>query len=74
MFAGLARAVLPNRPLHLAIGIFDGVHLGHRAVIEAAVQSARRSDGIAAVLTFSPHPSFLFRPENHKPLIMELDT
>jgi riboflavin kinase/FMN adenylyltransferase len=73
-FAGLARNALPNRPLHLAIGIFDGVHLGHRAVIEAAVQSARRSDGIAAVLTFSPHPSFLFRPENPTPLIMELET
>ena len=73
-FAGLARNALPNRPLHLAIGIFDGVHLGHRAVIEAAVQSARRSDGIAAVLTFSPHPSFLFRPESPTPLIMELET
>ncbi len=73
-FAGLAQTVLSGRPLHLAIGIFDGVHLGHRAVIEAAVQSARRSGGIAAVLTFSPHPSFIFRPENPTPLIMELET
>ncbi len=72
--AGLARTALPDRPLHLAIGIFDGVHLGHRAVIEAAVQSARRSGGVAAVLTFSPHPSFLFRPDNPTPLIMELET
>lgn len=71
---GLARAVLPARPLHLAIGMFDGVHLGHCAVIEAAVQSARRSGGVAAVLTFSPHPSVLFRPENPTPLIMELTT
>lgn len=72
--AGLAQAVLPDRPLHLAIGIFDGVHLGHGAVIDAAVQSARRSGGIAAVLTFSPHPSFLLRPDNPTPLIMELET
>lgn len=71
---GLARAVLPSRPLHLAIGMFDGVHLGHSAVIEAAVQSARRSGGVAAVLTFSPHPSVLFRPDNPTPLIMELAT
>ena len=71
---GLAGAVLPPRPLHLAIGMFDGVHLGHRAVIEAAVQSARRSGGIAAVLTFNPHPSVLFRPDNPTPLIMELGT
>ncbi|HXA13795.1 MAG TPA: riboflavin biosynthesis protein RibF [Opitutaceae bacterium] len=63
-------AALPPRPLHLAIGMFDGVHLGHRAVIEAAVQSAHRSGGIAAVLTFFPHPSSLFHPENPTRLIM----
>jgi riboflavin kinase / FMN adenylyltransferase len=70
-FASLEQAAaLPPRPLHLAIGMFDGVHLGHRAVIEAAVQSARRSGGIAAVLTFFPHPSAIFRPENPTRLIM----
>ncbi len=57
-------AGLPRKPLHLAIGMFDGVHLGHRAVIDAAVQSARRAGGLAGVLTFWPHPSALFRPEN----------
>jgi riboflavin kinase/FMN adenylyltransferase len=61
---GLERADLPARPLHLAIGMFDGVHLGHRAVVEAAVQSARASGGISGVLTFWPHPSALFRPES----------
>ena len=70
-FASLKQAsALPPRPLHLAIGMFDGVHLGHRAVIEAAVQSARRSGGLAAVLTFFPHPSVLFRPDDPTPLIM----
>ena len=54
----------PPQPLHLAIGIFDGVHLGHRAVVEAAVHSARANGALAAVLTFWPHPSTLFRPEN----------
>jgi riboflavin kinase/FMN adenylyltransferase len=69
-----AAAELPaKRPLHLAIGMFDGVHLGHRAVIEAAVRSARRSGGLAAVLTFDPHPSRLFRPENPVRLIMARD-
>jgi len=57
--------------LHLAIGMFDGVHLGHQAVIKAAVQSARRSGGAAAVLTFDPHPSRLFRPEDPVRLIMD---
>ena len=45
-------STLPPRPLHLAIGMFDGTHLGHRTVIEAAVQSAKRDGGIAGVLTF----------------------
>lgn len=69
-----AAASLPGRPLHLAIGMFDGVHLGHRAVIEAAVQSARRSGGLAAVLTFWPHPSVLFRPENPTLLLQDAPT
>lgn len=69
-FDSLDAATLPARPLHLAIGIFDGVHLGHQAVIEAAVQSARRSGGIAAVLTFDPHPSVLLRPDAPTRLMM----
>lgn len=73
-FDGVAQAQLPAGPVHLALGMFDGVHLGHRAVIEAAVQSARRSGGVAAVLTFWPHPSTLFRPEQPTPLIMDLAT
>lgn len=70
-YGGLEHSVLPPKPLHLAIGMFDGVHLGHRAVIEAAVQSARRSGGVAAVLTFAPHPSTLFRPEQPTRMIMD---
>lgn len=69
-FAGLPTAQLPARPLHLAIGMFDGVHRGHRAVIDAAVQAARRSGGQAAVLTFWPHPSVYFRADNPTRQIM----
>jgi riboflavin kinase/FMN adenylyltransferase len=60
--------------LHLAIGVFDGVHLGHKAVIESAVFSARRSGGLSGVLTFDPHPSQLFRPEDPTRLIMPIET
>ena len=60
---GLDRATLPPRPVHLAIGMFDGVHLGHRAVVQEAVDAARAAGGLGAVLTFWPHPSKLFRPE-----------
>lgn len=73
-FDGVERVALPPRPLHLAIGMFDGVHLGHRAVIESAVQSARRSGGLAAVLTFWPHPSALFRPESPTRLLQDAPT
>ncbi len=69
-FDGLDRARLPAKPLHLAVGMFDGVHLGHQSVIEAAIHSAKRSGGLAGVLTFWPHPSALFRPENPTLLLM----
>jgi riboflavin kinase / FMN adenylyltransferase len=70
-FDDVGNADLPARPLHLAIGMFDGVHLGHRTVIETAVQSARRSGGVGAVLTFWPHPSSVFRPEAATKLIQD---
>ncbi|MEY3608921.1 MAG: hypothetical protein RLZZ447_1709, partial [Verrucomicrobiota bacterium] len=49
-------------PLHLAVGMFDGVHRGHQAVIGRAVEAARASGGTAGVLTFWPHPSVVLRP------------
>lgn len=40
----------------LAIGYFDGVHLGHQAVIKEAVMLAKELDAVPAVMTFHPHP------------------
>jgi riboflavin kinase/FMN adenylyltransferase len=70
IYDGLEKADLPPRPLHLAIGMFDGVHLGHQAVIESAVHSARRSGGLAGLLTFWPHPRVFFNPEARTRLLM----
>jgi riboflavin kinase / FMN adenylyltransferase len=64
-----AAVALPPRPVHLAIGMFDGLHLGHQAVIEAAIHAARAQGGLAAVLTFAPHPSRLFNPADPVQLI-----
>jgi len=50
-------------PLHLALGVFDGVHLGHQAVIQSAVDSARRSEGKVGVVTFEPHPVRVLAPD-----------
>ena len=61
-------------PSVVALGMFDGVHLGHRAVIDMALQSARRSGGLAGVLTFTPHPTALLRPDNPTRLIHDLAT
>lgn len=69
-FGGIEATRLPAQPLHLAIGMFDALHLGHQSVIEAAIHSARRSSGLAGVLTFWPHPSVIFRPEAPTPLLM----
>jgi len=51
-------------PLHLAIGVFDGLHLGHQAVIRAAQESAMESGGSAVVVTFDPHPIEVLSPGN----------
>jgi len=47
----------------LAIGNFDGVHLGHRALLERLVATARQHGLPPAVMTFEPHPRELFAPE-----------
>lgn len=51
-------------PAHLAIGVFDGVHLGHQAVIESAVKGASvdGAGGVAVVVTFDPHPVSVLQP------------
>src|ERR1051325_9371841 len=41
----------------IAIGNFDGVHLGHRALIARARELADANDSLAVALTFDPHPS-----------------
>lgn len=49
-------------PLHLALGVFDGVHVGHQAVISRAVEAARADGGKSFVATFSPHPIRVIAP------------
>jgi riboflavin kinase/FMN adenylyltransferase len=56
----------------LAIGNFDGVHLGHRGLFDAARAAARELSGPAAALTFEPHPAKLLAPEYAPPRITAL--
>lgn len=53
----------------VAIGNFDGVHLGHRAVLERARARAAEAGGRSAVLTFDPHPEAVLRPAGAPPLL-----
>lgn len=46
----------------LAIGNFDGLHRGHRALLASVVEAARRAGGTAMVLTFDPHPVAVLAP------------
>jgi riboflavin kinase/FMN adenylyltransferase len=51
-------------PIFLAIGVFDGVHLGHQSVISTSTSHARSADGTPVVITFDPHPLKVLRPHN----------
>ena len=59
--------------IHLAIGIFDGLHRGHQLVLQSAIDAAASTHGIAAVLSFDPHPSVLFRPSDPTRLMMPIE-
>ena len=56
----------------LAIGFFDGVHLGHQQIIRQTMSDARQHDAIAVVLTFDRHPNFVVAPDKVPPLIYSL--
>jgi len=56
-------------PVFLAAGCFDGLHIGHRAVIQVAIDRARAYGGEAWVFTFDPHPARVLDPEHALPLI-----
>jgi riboflavin kinase/FMN adenylyltransferase len=56
----------------IAIGNFDGVHLGHRGLFDEAIASTKELGGPAAALTFEPHPAKLLAPEYAPPRIAGL--
>jgi riboflavin kinase/FMN adenylyltransferase len=53
----------PSKPTAMSVGNFDGVHTGHRKILEDVAQRAHQSHWMPAVLTFDPHPTKVLRPE-----------
>ncbi len=58
-----------KKPVILAAGCFDGIHIGHTAVIQVAIDKARAIGGEAWVFTFDPHPAKVLSPDHAPPLI-----
>ncbi len=57
----------------IAIGNFDGVHLGHRALIDRAVDRAREISGTSVAVTFDPHPTAVVAPTRAPALLTTVD-
>ncbi|MEI8051795.1 MAG: bifunctional riboflavin kinase/FAD synthetase [Actinomycetes bacterium] len=57
----------------VSIGVYDGVHLGHRHTLRQVIDQARSSGRQAVVATFDQHPAFVVRPENAPRLLCDLD-
>jgi riboflavin kinase/FMN adenylyltransferase len=60
---GLPSAPPDRHPSAVALGVFDGVHLGHRAILGAAVAHARAEAAPAVACTFEPHPLEVLQPD-----------
>ena len=59
-----------DAPVVLAVGVFDGLHLGHRAVIDRARQLAVEREAELVVTTFDPHPVKVLRPDRAPRLLV----
>jgi len=69
----LDACVPPDVGSVVTIGAYDGVHLGHRAVIDEVRRRADDLDARSAVVTFDKHPAFVVRPESAPPQLTDLE-
>jgi len=70
---GLPSVPPERRPSAVALGVFDGVHLGHRAILGAAVAHARATGAPALACTFDPNPIDVLQPDRAPLPITTLD-
>ena len=62
-----------QKPLALSLGMFDGVHLGHKCIIDELKKIGAENQLETAILTFWPHPRFVFNPNEDLKLLNTLD-
>ena len=67
----LAR-VSPEKDMLLTIGVFDGVHLGHKYLISTLLEQAKQRDLLAGVVTFQRHPQDLLSPQTRLPFLTDI--
>lgn len=60
------------RKVCVAIGVFDGVHLGHQQVIRQTLADARQHEGVPVVITFDQHPNAVVAPDRVPPMLYSL--
>ena len=70
---GVGPCPTPLQPSAVTIGAYDGVHLGHRAVIDQVRSIAAERDLQTVVVTFDRHPAMVVRPESAPRLLCDLD-
>jgi riboflavin kinase/FMN adenylyltransferase len=58
-----------QRPTALTMGVFDGLHLGHQAIVRQVVERALIINATPTLVTFDPHPRQALRPETAPPLL-----
>ncbi|AZA57447.1 bifunctional riboflavin kinase/FAD synthetase [Chryseobacterium shandongense] len=62
-----------QKPLALSLGMFDGVHLGHKSIVDELIKVGSENNLETAVLTFWPHPRFVFNPNENLKLLNTLE-
>jgi riboflavin kinase / FMN adenylyltransferase len=68
IFPGIEHADI-QRPTVLTLGVFDGLHLGHQAIVRTVVERAALIGATPTLITFDPHPRQLLKPETAPPLL-----
>lgn len=66
-------SIAPQRETLLTIGVFDGVHAGHRYLLERLRMRAAEKSLLSAVVTFNPHPQSVLRPHNQIPWLGDME-